>query len=144
MNQHENLGCERIGWIAGGLIFDSAIEQRTGRERLDAVQSVLEQAGVRGEIGYILHDPRNHRLRVPVFVPGREEAVEIDLREKSAQISESETGLQQEFLKLHKSPGPHIADIRMNWFPMRIWRWLAIAGGWIVCGFLVVGLRVLF
>lgn len=30
-------------------------------------------------------------------------------------------------LSLHKSPGPHLADMRMNWVYMRIWRWLADA-----------------
>ena len=28
---------------------------------------------------------------------------------------------------LHKSPGPHLADIRMNWIVMRVWSWFADA-----------------
>jgi hypothetical protein len=28
---------------------------------------------------------------------------------------------------LHKSPGPHLVNIRMNWAYMRVWFWLADA-----------------
>ena len=51
----------------------------------------------------------------------------IDLTSRSAAIVERQTGLADAVIALHKSPGPHLADIRANWFPMVVWRWLADA-----------------
>jgi hypothetical protein len=98
-----------------------------GRARVDAVRGLLDQAGVHGEIGFIRRIPKEHRLVVPVSVPGRETTVDIDLTRQSAIIRERQTGLADAVIMLHKSPGPHLADIRMNWLPMLAWRWLADA-----------------
>ena len=38
-----------------------------------------------------------------------------------------ETGLADALITLHKSPGQHGPDIRMNWFYMKAWRWFADA-----------------
>ena len=32
----------------------------------------------------------------------------------------------------NKAPGPHLADIRMNWVPMRIWHWLGDATAYLL------------
>ena len=37
-------------------------------------------------------------------------------------------------------PGQHLADIRMNWFYMRAWRWLADATVYLILFSLVSGL----
>jgi hypothetical protein len=42
-----------------------------------------------------------------------------------AVISQRPTGLLESVAYLHKMPGPHNADLRGNWFWIRLWRWLA-------------------
>lgn len=103
------------------------VENLSGRARVDAVRSLLDQARVHGEIGFIRHVPKQHRLSIPVSVPGRETTFDLDLSTRTATITDRETGVWDALILLHKAPGPHLADIRMNWTPMRIWRWLADA-----------------
>jgi hypothetical protein len=103
------------------------VEKLSGRARVDAVRSLLDQAQVRGEIGFIQYSPKEHRLSIPVSVPGRETVFDLDLAARSATIAERDTGIADALILLHKAPGPHLADIRVNWFPMRVWRWLADA-----------------
>jgi hypothetical protein len=105
----------------------AGVEALSGRARVDAVRSLLDQAQVRGEIGFIQYSPKEHRLSIPVSVPGRETVFDLDLQTRTATITERDTGIEEALILLHKAPGPHLADIRMNWFPMLAWRWLADA-----------------
>lgn len=118
--------------IAEGLQIDPAIVAASGPKRVDAARSVLNQIGVRGEIGFVRHVLKEQKLIVPVSVPGRETTVEIDLARGSAVISERETGLADAAIMLHKLPGPHLADIRMNWGPMVAWRSFADGTAYLV------------
>jgi hypothetical protein len=111
--------------VVRGLEIEADVGENTGSARLAAVRHVLDQCMVRGEIGFITHIPKENRLIVPVNVPGRETTVTIDLKGRTAEISNRETGMMGSLVLLHKSPGPHLVDIRMNWMPMRIWHWLA-------------------
>jgi hypothetical protein len=108
------------------------LEALSGRERVDAVRTILDQAGVHGEIGFIRHFPNRHRLSIPVIMPGRETILDLDIGTRMATISRRKTGISDALILLHKSPGPHLADIRMNWLPMRVWRWLADATVYLV------------
>jgi len=101
------------------------IENLGGRARVDGVRSILDQIGIQGEIGFIRHIPKAKQLVVPVSIPGSQTVVTIDLATRSAAISERQTGLADALVLLHKSPGPHLVDIRMNWLPMFVWRFLA-------------------
>jgi hypothetical protein len=65
-------------------------------------------------------------------VPGRETTFDLDLETRIATITERDTGIEDVLILLHKAPGPHLADIRMNWFPMLVWRWLADATVYLV------------
>jgi hypothetical protein len=112
---------------AGNLRISADIESASWSAKLTAVRNVLDQCQVRGEIGFIRHIAKENRLIVPVSVPGRETVVAIDLNARTAEISDRETGVSGSLILLHKSPGPHLADIRMNWLPMRIWRGMADA-----------------
>jgi hypothetical protein len=112
--------------VPGGL------EQLSGRARVDALRSLLSQAHVQGEIGFIRYIPAERRLIIPVTVPGRETTLDLDLLARSATINIRETGLWDALIQLHKSPGPHLADIRMNWLPMRIWFWLSDATAYLL------------
>ncbi len=111
--------------IVRDLDIAADVGEDSGSARLAAVRHVLGQCMVRGEIGFITHIPKENRLIVPVNVPGRETTVTIDPKGRTAELSNRETGMMGSLVLLHKSPGPHLVDIRMNWMPMRIWRWLA-------------------
>jgi hypothetical protein len=112
---------------AAGLQLPPNLEQLSGRDRVNALRGVLDQAGVKGEVTFIRYIPKEHRLVVPVTVPGRETTVDINLDTRMATIEERSTGVWDAVVVLHKLPGPHGGDIRMNWVYLRIWRWLADA-----------------
>jgi hypothetical protein len=116
------------------------LEQLESRARVDAVRGVLDRLGVAGEVGFIRHVPREHRLIVPVSVPGRETTVDLDYQSHTAKVAEEDTGLAGAFVYLHKSPGPHLAAIRGNWIMARAWRWLADATVYLVLFISVSGI----
>lgn len=101
------------------------LDRLTGRPRVEAVKDTLRQLGVEGEVGNIRHLPKEHRLLIPVVVPGRETTVDVDLANRTAKIEQRNTGIWDAMVLLHKSPGPHLVAIRMNWAYMGVWRWLA-------------------
>jgi hypothetical protein len=61
-SKHQNTGCYR---------------DLSGRSRVGALRSFLEQTGVKGEIGFIRDAPKKHRLMFPVSVHGRESGFDI-------------------------------------------------------------------
>ena len=99
----------------------------SGRPLIDALRPALDKAGVRGEVGFVRHLVKEGRLILPVMVPGRETTVSINLTNREATVVTRETGLAEALVTLHKSPGPHGPNIRMNWFYMKAWRWMADA-----------------
>jgi hypothetical protein len=125
---HSSLA-ERETASAGRLIADlpitEEIERLTGREQVNALRPALDRAGVKGEVGFIRRIPKEHRLVFSVSVPGRETAVDLNLLARSAMVSERRTGISDALVYLHKMPGPHNADIRVNSPFMRAWRLLA-------------------
>ena len=110
--------------VVRAISLPSNLEDLAGRARVEALHSVLAGIGVNGEIGFVRHDPKARRLLMPVMVPGREITVEIALDSGTATVTQRETGVWDALVTLHKAPGPHLADIRMNWWPMRVWQWL--------------------
>jgi hypothetical protein len=111
--------------VASNLSLPPNLEQLSGRARIDALRPVLEAAQVAGEVGWIQYLPGERRMIVPVSVPGRNTTVSIDIGERRATVEDKVTGLADAVVLLHKSPGPHLVGLRMNWIYMRIWRWLA-------------------
>ena len=101
---------------------------------------MLNQIDINGEVGFIRHIPEEHRLVVPVSVPGRETIVTIDLEAQSASIMLRVTGTWDALVTLHKAPGPHLVAIRMNWFPMRLWRWFADATAYLIFFISITGI----
>lgn len=99
----------------------------SGRMLIDSLQPALAKANVQGEVGFIRHLRKENRLVIPVIVPGRETIVSIEVASRQASIEQRHSGLADTLVMLHKSPGPHLAAIRMNWIYMRFWRWLADA-----------------
>ena len=103
------------------------LDKLSGRPLVDALRLVVGRIGVQGEVQNVRRLVKERRLLVPVSVPGRETMVNIDLENRTAEITRHTTGIWDATVMLHKSPGPHLAAIRMNWFMMRVWRWLADA-----------------
>ena len=98
-----------------------------GRARVDALRPVLDQLGVHGEVDFIRHVAREHRLVIPVRVPGRETMVTLDYDQGTATVSSRTQAFSDALVYLHKTPGPHNANVRVNSSFMRLWRALADA-----------------
>jgi hypothetical protein len=103
------------------------LQKLSGRPLIDALKPALEKMGVRGEVGFVRHLVKEEKVIIPVTVPGRETTVTISIVSSEATIVTRETGLADSLVTLHKSPGQHGPGIRMNWFYMRAWRWMADA-----------------
>ena len=108
------------------------LQTLSGRPLIDALRPALEKAGVRGEIGFVRHLVKEEKFIIPVTIPGRETTVSLSLASGEATIATRETGLADALVTLHKSPGQHGPGIRMNWFFMRAWRWMADATVYLV------------
>lgn len=103
----------------------AGLEKAEGNERLRLVSDVLSQIGLIGEIQFIRSIPDEGRIVVPVVRPGVETTVDLSLAAGKVEITERRTGLWGAVSYLHRSPGPHNASMRGNWFWTRTWRWLA-------------------
>ena len=111
--------------VVTDLALPPNLEQLSGRQLIDALQPVLASIKAQGEVGWVQHRAKEHHLILPVSVPGRLTTVTIVVAKREAVIEPRTTGLADAFVMLHKSPGPHLVGIRMNWIYMRLWRWFA-------------------
>jgi hypothetical protein len=126
--------------VVTDLALPANLETLSGRQLIDALQPVLAGIQAQGEVGWVQHRAKEHRLILPVSVPGRLTTVTIDVAKRAATIEPRITGLADAFVMLHKSPGPHLVGIRMNWFFMRLWRWFADGTVYLVLFLTVSGL----
>jgi hypothetical protein len=95
------------------------------RARVDALRPILDRLDVQGEIDFVRHLAKEHRLIVPVRLPERDTIVTLDYEQRSATITSRRHALSDAFVYLHKMPGPHNADMRGNSRAIRLWRVLA-------------------
>lgn len=122
------------------LRLPAGIEQAQGMERVQLATQVLSQVGVAGEINFIRVLPKERRLVIPVVKPGVETTIDLNLEERTATVSARRTSAWESLSYLHRSPGPHNAAIRGNWFWTRAWQWLADATVYLVLFLSVSGL----
>jgi hypothetical protein len=108
------------------------LEALDGRARVDALQPVLESMGVAGEIGFVRHVPKEKRLIFAAAAPGRDANVDLDYGAGTATVTVRDTGFLDGLVTLHKAPGQHLAALRGNWWPMRVWGWFADATVYLV------------
>ena len=113
--------------VVSGLPLPANLQTLSGRSLIDALRPALEKADVPGEVGFVRHLVKEENLIIPVTIPGRETIVTISIASREAAIVTRETGLAEALATLHKSPGGHAPTIRMNWFYMKAWRWMADA-----------------
>lgn len=111
--------------VVSDLALPFDLPKLSGRPLIDALKPTLEKAGVPGEVGFVRHLVKEEKLIIPVTIPGRQTIVTISLDRRDATIVTRETGLADAMATLHRSPGEHAPAIRMNWFAMKAWRWLA-------------------
>ena len=109
------------------VVFPDTLESTKGREQIDALRTVLDGLGVRGEIGFVRYVPRDRRFVLPVTLPGRQTTVDLNLSARTASIATTSTGVADAMVYLHKMPGPHNVSIRGNSVHVQAWRWLADA-----------------
>jgi hypothetical protein len=122
------------------ITLPTEFEKLSGRPLIDALQPSLRQAGIFGEIGFVRHDIAANKFLIPVMIPGRETTVTINATNREATIVSRETGLAEALVTLHKFPGPHVADLRMNWMWMEFWRWMADATVYLILFISVSGI----
>ena len=115
------------GRVTMNLVLDPRLQQLSGRPLIDALRPTLDAVGVQGEVGWVQHLASEKRYIIPVSIPGRITTVVLDLEKRQAAIEERNTGLVDALVMLHKSPGPHLVGMRMNWLLMRVWWWLSDA-----------------
>jgi hypothetical protein len=131
------------GWLPGttqtaasrtvaDLAVPAGVALLSGREQVNALRGVLDQLGVHGEVNFIRRISKEHRLVIPVIVPGREVTVDLNLETRAATITSRGNGMWSAMVYLHKMPGQHNANIRGNWAFLRIWRWLSDATVYLV------------
>ena len=89
---------------------------------LEQAKRVLSQLQIVGEIQYV--NRRKDSLVISVKRPGREFRVKVDLRRQEATVKSRSIGFWNKLFYLHKTPGPHVAEIRGNWLPARVWGWI--------------------
>jgi hypothetical protein len=126
--------------VVSDLTLPANLTELSGRPLVDALRPILDRAGVAGEVDFVQHRRKENRLIIPVTVPGRLTTMKLDLAKREASIETRDTGLADALIVLHKSPGPHLATIRMNWFYMRVWSWLADATVYLVLFLSVSGI----
>src|SRR5712664_1231782 len=126
--------------VVSALPLPGDLQMLSGRPLIDALKPTLEKADVRGEVGFVQHLVKEQKLIIPVTIPGRETTVSINIASREATIVTRETGLADALVTLHKSPGQHGPDIRMNWFYMRVWRWMADATVYLILFISVSGI----
>jgi hypothetical protein len=126
--------------VVSALPLPGDLQRLSGRPLIDALKPALEKAGVRGEVGFVKHMVKEEKLIIPVTMPGRETTVSIRIASGEATIVTRETGLADALVTLHKSPGQHGPNIRMNWFYMKAWRWMADATVYLILFISVSGI----
>jgi hypothetical protein len=117
-------------------------ESLSGRPLIGALKPALEKTGVRGEVGFVrrLVKDKEEKLIIPVTVPGRVTTVSVNIATRETTIVTRVTGLADALVTLHESPGQHGPDIRMNWWYMKAWRWLADATVYLILFITVSGI----
>ena len=126
--------------VVSGLPLPGDLQTLSGRPLIDALKPALEKADVHGEVGFLQHMVKEEKLIIPVTVPGRQTIVTISIPSRGATIVTRETGLADAMATLHRSPGEHAPAIRMNWFYMKAWRWLADTTAYLILFISVSGI----
>jgi hypothetical protein len=126
------------------LRIPAALETARGREAADRARDIVDQMGITGEIAFVRYVRSEQRFVIPVSTPGLDAIIDVDVPNRTAVVSRRKVGILELVGDLHKSPGPHNADLRGNWFWTRVWRWLADGTVYLVLFISATGLYLWF
>jgi len=122
------------------IMFDhkwgTGLEPKTSKEKvsieipkdidgLELAKYIMREVNVSGEIEFLAKNLKQKQFVIPVMKPGQRTIINVNLEDNSAEIERLHTGFFNALLYLHKSPGPHLAGFRGNWFYTRLWKWLS-------------------
>lgn len=123
-----------------GIAIPPGIGRLEAMDRIHALQPVLRQAGVSGEVEWITYLPEKSRMIVPVAKPGERSTLELNLKTGIATVRTTGSGLTGALVYLHKMPGPHLVNIRGNWLWTEIWRPFADGSAYLLLFLTVSGI----
>ena len=103
----------------------AGIESARGRDAADRAREIATSVGVGGEIGFVRYIRKDQRIVIPVSKPRLETVIDVDVAKRTAVVSRRRTSVLESVSYLHKSPGPHNADLRGNWLWTQAWKWFA-------------------
>src|SRR6266704_3929271 len=126
--------------VVSALPLPQDLTTLSGRPLINGLRPTLEKAAVPGEVGFVRHMVKEQKLIIPVTIPGRETTVSISIANREATFVTRETGLADALVILHKFPGQHVPNIRMNWFAMKAWGWMADATVYLILFISVSGI----
>ena len=126
--------------IVSALTLPEDLQKLSGRPLINALKPTLKKMNVSGELGFVRRLDKEATLIIPVTIPGRLTTVSLNIASREATIVTRETGWADALMTLHKSPGQHGPDIRMNWLAMKAWRWFADATVYLTLFITVSGL----
>jgi hypothetical protein len=124
------LGGGAVRQSTASVNIPQGLEHLYGMARVEKVKEIMRQMGISGEVSFIRL--KDNCLVVPVVKPGHETTLNLFLQSNTATIQERNTGIWDAMDYLHKSPGPHLANIRGNWVYTRIWKWAANATAYLL------------
>lgn len=112
-----------IDWKGGTEKESRVVESVTvpEAEGLELGRAIAGQLGLSGEIDWVAAQPKENRAVLMLSRPGWYVEVKIDTLEGRAEVSESRKGFLDRLLYLHKRPGPHVANLRGNWWFVKAW-----------------------
>ncbi|HTI72071.1 MAG TPA: PepSY-associated TM helix domain-containing protein [Candidatus Limnocylindria bacterium] len=126
--------------LVPALLLPGDLRTLSGRPLIDALRPILKTAGAQGEVGFVSRLVKEDALLIPVTIPGRETTVTLNLATGDATVVTREVGLASALAILHRSPGEHAPAIRMNWFWMKAWRWMADTTAYLILFISVSGI----
>jgi hypothetical protein len=126
--------------VVKDLRLPAGLESLDGPARIEALRAVLTQIDVKGEIDFVRHAAKEHRLIFPVRVPNADALVDLDYEQRIAIVTARRQSWSEAFVYLHKMPGPHNAAIRGNSALITAWRVVADATVYLTLFLTVSGL----
>jgi hypothetical protein len=87
-----------------GVTIPTGAATLQGPARVEALRPVLDRLGVNGEVDFIRHVAHEHRLVIPVRVPGRETTVTVDYEQSTAVVSSRTQPFSDALMSCTRSP----------------------------------------
>lgn len=109
-------------WVSGETV-ERVVEgiQVPDSEGLELGRSIARQLNLTGEIDWVGIQPDAKRVTVMISRPGWYTRITVNGNPGRAELVETRKGIVDRILYLHKRPGPHVANLRGNWWVVQLW-----------------------